>query len=144
MKKTQTMKTDIQEIKKTALELFKTKEINEAFDYLSKNLDHDNNWQNQLILLEAKNNDLKRQRIAKTISKKKYRILKNRIYLSFSEIVNSLEEPYQEDDSYSPEPYYYSSNYSSTYTPNESLLVAIIILLILLVIGVIFIIFKLN
>lgn len=70
MKKTQTMKTDIQEIKKTALELFKTKEINEAFDYLSKNLDHDNNWQNQLILLEAKNNDLKRQRIAKTISKK--------------------------------------------------------------------------
>jgi hypothetical protein len=68
LKKTQTMKTDIQEIKKTALELFKTKEINEAFDYLSKN--HDNNWQNQLILLEAKNNDLKRQRIAKTISKK--------------------------------------------------------------------------
>lgn len=54
MKKTQTMKTDIQEIKKTALELFKTKGINEAFDYLSKNLDHDNNWQNQLILLEKK------------------------------------------------------------------------------------------
>ena len=140
------MKTDIQEIKKKTLELFKTKEINEAFDYLSKNLDHDNNWQNQLILLEANYNYLKRQRIAKTISKKKYRILKNRMYSSFCEIVNSLEEPYQEDDTdtYSSRPYYISSNYASTYTPNESLLIAIIVLLILLVIGVIFIIFKLN
>ena len=140
------MKTDIQEIKTTALELFRNKEIKEAFDYLFENLDDDNDYYNDLLLLAANLNSLKRDRISNLITKKRYLLQKSRIYSSFTVVVNSLEEPYQEDDTdtYSSQPYYISSNYASTYTPNESLLIAIIILLILLVIGVIFIIYKLN
>ncbi len=138
------MKTDIQEIKTTALELFRNKEIKEAFDYLFENLDDDNNYYNDLLLLVANLNSLKRDRISNLITKKRYLLQKSRIYSSFTEVVNSLEEPSQEIDTYSSQPYYISSNYSSTYTPNESLLIAIIVLLILIVIGIIFIIFKLN
>ena len=138
------MKTDLHEIKTKALELFRNKEINEAFDYLFENLDENNAWRNQLYVLSARRNSLERDRISEIITKEAYIISKNRIYRNFSEIVNLLEETFEEEETDYNEPYYISSNYSSTYTPNESLLIAIIVLLVLLVIGVIFIIIKLN
>lgn len=138
------MNTNIEEVKTKAIEIFRNNEINKAIDYLLENLDDNNEWKNQLILLSSKNNMLERDRISNIISKKKYGLAKNRIYSTFPEIVNSLEEPYEEVDTYTSAPYYISSNYSSTYTPNESLLISIIVLLILILIGIIFILFKLN
>ncbi len=134
------MKTDTKEVQKTALELFRNKEINEAFDYLFENLDDKNSWKSQLILLSAKNSSLERERISETITKEKYKIEKNRIYLIFSEIVLLLED---EDEPYSN--ITNSSNYPYSYYPSikDLQLSVVISLLILILIGIIFIIAKL-
>lgn len=135
------METDIKEIQKTALELFRNKEINEAFDYLFKNLDDDNIWKNQRYILAARSNSLERERISEMITKKKYKVRKNRIYSTFSEIVLQMEN---EDATYSNTPT--SSSYQYYYYPSikDLQLSVVISLLILILIRVIFIIAKLS